>query len=350
MHFCYCRKHQHSPIAIWSFCGYGKNAMKRSRLLAILAFVLVVLAVPPLVFFIRSPVLIVTDWPFVALYGVNHIKREQAAASFALFRRVKPVVIADEAGPDMLVMALSRASSRPFCVLFPPRHAATATRYHEQFPEIRSIVIGGLSPAADLPSPGGFLYVYRTDRETDLYRAGLFAGILADLRQKMEESSTRRTRMIGGFPSDQTDQAAPVRRTFALWQDHTVTAGQRDLFSRGVREIDPESAVVFARNADEMPVASGLFCVVLAGAGHEYLERHTPIPVILFSWLDPALAPQEVAVIFDDSPWGLVIPAVRMAAKRQAELKLPSKPLIISDNIADNSLFRMLKKSAEKTP
>ena len=347
MHFCYCRKHQHSPIAIWSFCGYGKNAMKRPRLLAILAFVLTALAVPPAVFFVRSPVLVVTDWTFVALYGVRHIKKEQAAASFALFRRVKPVVLVDEAGPDILVMALSRASSRPFYVLFPPRYASAAMRFHEMYPDIRCIVIGGLSPTQDLPPPDDNMYVYRTDRETDLYRAGLFAGILADLRQKMAESTADRARAGEGSPPI---QAAPVRRTFALWQDHAVTAGQRDLFSRGVREFDPGSAVVFARNIDEMPVADGLSCVVLAGAGYEYLERHSQIPVILFSWLDPALAPWEVVVIFDDSPWGLVLPAVRMAEKGKAELMLPSKPLIIPDRIADNNILRTLKNSAEKMP
>jgi hypothetical protein len=294
-----------------------------------LAIVFAVLAMPPLVFFARAPVLVVTDAPFAALYGPSRMKREQAASSLALFRRVKPVLAADGAGPDILVVAISSAASRPFCVLFPRHLASAAERYHEQFPEIPAVLLGGFAPAPNLPVPDGFLCVYETDRDADLYRAGLFAGLLGDPRH---------------------GQAPAARRTFALWQDIAVTAAQRDLFIIGARERHPESGVIFANSAAEMPDEGSLSCAVLTGAGAEYLERRPRIPVVLFSWLDPAITSREVAVLFDDSPWGLAVPAARMAANRQAEGKIPSKPLILSANLADSSIFRALRRAARRMP
>ena len=297
----------------------------------IAAIALGVLALPPLVFLLRAPVLVVTDAPFAALYGLSRMKREQAAASRALFRRVRPVLVADGASPDILVVAISSAASRPFCVLFPRRHAAAAERYHEEFPETPAVLLGGYVPASGLPVPNGLLSVYGTDREADLYRAGLFAGILGDLRHR------------------QAGEASAPQRTVALWQDRAVTAAQRDLFIRGARERYPESGVIFANAIGEMPESGGLSCAVLTGAGAEYFDSQSRVPVVLFSWLDPALVPREVAVLFDDSPWGLAVPAARMAANRQAEGKIPSNPLILPKNIADKGTLKALKRIAKKS-
>ena len=313
------------------FPGFVETLKRHKILMAAAALIPAVAAVIFLIFLIRAPVLVVTDAPFAAIYGQSRLKREQASASRALFRRVKPVLIADGASPDILIIAINKSSRRPFCVLFPRRHAPAAERYHEQHPKIRSIVLGGYSPASDLPRPDGSLYVYGTDRDIDLYRAGLLADILAGLRRN-------------------TASQAPVQRIFALWQDHSASAGQSGLFSRGVRERNAESAVIFVSSTAEMPESEALSCVVLAGAGAEFLEKGQHTPIIMFSWLDPAMAPQEIAVLFDDSPWGLAVPAVRMAGKKQKEGKIPSKILVISGNIADNGIFRMLRKAAKKHP
>jgi hypothetical protein len=62
------------------------------------------------------------------------------------------------------------------------------------------------------------------------------------------------------------------------------------------------------------------------------------------------MIPREVIVQFDDSVWALAVPAARLALQKQAEGKIPSKPLIFSRKTADNSIFRALKKSAKKVP
>jgi hypothetical protein len=304
--------------------------MKHKRIIIATAIALAALALPHLIFLARAPVLVVTDAPFAALYGETRIQRQRASASRTLYRRVKPVMVADGASPDILIIAISSAASKPFCVIFPRHQSSAAERYHEQFPEIPVVLFGGAVPASGLPAPEGLLCVYGTDRETDLYRAGLFAGILADARQRQE--------------------AEAGSQSFALWQDRAVTDAQRDLFSRGARERRPETGVVFVSSAGEMPNERNLSCVVLTGAGAEYLERRTRLPIIMFSWVDPAMVPKEIAVVFDDSPWALAVPAVRMAASRQPEGKIPSNPLIISGNSADNGIFRALRRAARKMP
>jgi hypothetical protein len=303
--------------------------MRRIRLLVVLGIVGAVLAVPFVVFYARSPVLVVTEAPFVALYGQARLKKERAFAVRALFRQVKPVMVADGVSPDMVMYAITDAARRPRCVLFPRSHALSALRFHEEYPEIPAVILSGLVTTPELPPPDGFLCVYSTDREVDLYRAGLCAGILGAARRNSEPDTPQ---------------------TYVFWQDSSMPVAGRELFSQGLREQDPESNAIFINLAAQLPDAKGIACITLTGAGAEYLERKAAVPIILFSWLDPALLPREVAVQFDDSVWALAVPASRLALQRQAEGKIPSKPLTFSPKTADNSIFRMLEKSAKKMP
>ncbi|MCL2190643.1 MAG: hypothetical protein FWB79_01490 [Treponema sp.] len=306
--------------------------MKRVVLLIALGLLIVGLVVPALVFLSRSPVLVVTDIPFAALYGEDRLRRRQLSASAALFRRVRPVFIADDASPDMLIAAISYASENPFVVLFPRRFAAVAERFHGESPEIPAVIFRGTVPAGGLPAGNGILNVYGTDQGTDLFRAGLFAGIIGSMGRADE----------AGLPGGQ--------RTHVLWQGRFVDPEGRGLFSGAVMERDPDSAVVFVDTAAGMPDTRGVSSMVMAGAGADYLERNPGIPVVLFSWLDPDLTSREVVAIFDDSPWALVVPATRMAANGVASGVIPSKPLIFSDRIADNRMARAMRRSAGREP
>jgi len=311
--------------------------MKRARLLIAITLVLFLaaLSVATLVFLSRPPVLVVTDLPFVALYGENRLRTRQLSASAALFRQVRPVLIADDASPDMLIAAISYASENPFLVLFPRRFAAVAERFHRESPEIPVVVFRGAVPASEMPAGSGIFSVYGTDRATDLFRAGLFAGIIGSMGQ-------------GG---ERDDADLPVaQRTHVLWQDRFVTHEGREFFSVAVRERDPDSAVVFIGTAAAMPDTRGVSSMVMAGAGADYLERNPGIPVILFSWLNPDLTSGEVVVMFDDSPWALVVPATRMATEGITVGVIPSKPLVFSDRIADNGVTRAIRRSAGRAP
>jgi hypothetical protein len=134
-----------------------------------------------------------------------------------------------------------------------------------------------------------------------------------------------------------------------LLQDRYIQGPEREVFSRGVRESDPDAVVRFANSALDMP-GTGVSCAVLTRAGSEYLDKNPQIPLILFAWLDPSMLPAGSAAVFDDSTWALVVPAARMAVKSQAEGKIPSKPFVFPGKKADNGIYRILKQLAKKTP
>ena len=314
------------PIQFMLTCALA-FIQKHKKPAVALAVILIALATGALVFNSRSPVLVVTDAAFMGLYGKDRIQRQSIASSFALFRRVKPVITADGASPDILVTAVSETSRHPYCVLFPGYLAPSAERYHMEFPEVHTALFSGVSPSSDLPQSDGVLCVYRTDLETDLYRAGLFAGLIGLKRN----------------PSD-------AQRISFLCQDRNIQAGEREFFSRGLSESDPGAVARFVNAASDIPGPEGISCVVLTSSGAEYLDRNAKIPLILFTWLDTSMLPAEIIAVFDDSAWAVAVPAVRMAVKSQAEGIIPSKPLVFSGESADNGIGRILRRLAKKTP
>jgi hypothetical protein len=322
--------------------------MKHMRLTVILGLIGVTLATPAVVFFIRPPVLIVTDASFAALYGVSHLKQQRISASLSLFRQVKPVLVADGVSADLVSIAIADASSRPFCVLFPRSQAAAAQHYHGQFPEIPAIVMRGLATVPELPPPDGYLCVYGTDRETDLYRAGLCAGILGGLKKAENQAENQDEKLAE--KQDENDEKPVPPKTYVLRQDRSIQTTERELFSQGLKEQDPDALIVFANTNNQIPDMKGISCLVIAGIGGDYLEKNPTMPIILFSWLNPAFSAQELVVQFDDSAWALAVPAVRLAEKGEAEGKIPSKLLVFPRKIADKNIVRLLKKSAKKMP
>jgi hypothetical protein len=227
-------------------------------------------------------------------------------------------------------------------VLFPRGQAQAASRYHEQFPEIPAVLIGGVAPVSELPPPDGVFCVYSTDRETDLYRAGVLAGLIG--------SGSAEPGPADGEAAQVSAPNSGNQRVYAFWQDRYVQTAERAFFSRGVEEEDPGAVVIFASYAAQMPDVGRISCAVLTGAGASYFENNPRMPIILFSWMDPVFTIREVAVIFDDSPWAMAVPAAKMAYSGQASGKIPSNPLILPGKISDNNLFQILKKSAKKEP
>jgi len=301
--------------------------LKHKKPLAVMAGIFIALAIGALVFFKRPPVLVVTDAPFLELYGKERIKWRMAASSLALFRWVRPVVTADGASADIIAAAISQAARNPYCVLFPGYLAQAAERYHQEFPETTTALLCGYNTSSNLPQPDGVLCVFRTDLEADMYRAGLFAGVIG-----LKKSS------------------AETQRTCFLLQDRYIQGAEREVFSRGLKESDSDAVVRFINSASDMPALEGISCVILTRSGYEYLDKNAKIPLILFTWLDPSILPAETAAAFDDSTWALVVPAVRMAASSQAEGKIPSKSLVFSRETSDNGIDRILKQLAKKRP
>ncbi|MCL1994535.1 MAG: hypothetical protein FWG66_16445 [Spirochaetes bacterium] len=266
----------------------------------------------------RPPVLIVTDAPFVYIYGQNRLRREIVRASAALFRLVLPVVVADGASDDIVFFAVTNASTRPYAVIFPLRYAGAASFFHIQAPEVPVIVLEGRhGQGASAPGADDF-FRFRTDTETDLYRAGRLSAILN------EETGGQSLVFLGG----------------------NLIGNERQIFQQALAGQGEWPETQFFYSIAELGSVLGISSAVLAGSGTEFLERRPNIPVIFFTWLNPAFMPGEVVVVFDDSPWVQAEPAVRMMAAGIKNGQIASRPLVLSARVADNDVLRRLRNAA----
>ncbi|MDR2760087.1 MAG: hypothetical protein LBB78_11995 [Spirochaetaceae bacterium] len=262
------------------------------------------------IFFSRPPVLVVTDSFFDALYGRWRTWEKRLELSFRFFRPVKPVYISENADQDAVPFAVEAASARPFCVLFPFRYNEGARRYVRQHPDIPTVVLGGrLTP----PQGEEGLLFFGTDTVLDMYRAGL---CVAAFIQSEEE--------VFVFP------------------DPFISGVDRDAFLEGLRAggymKDPFYMNVYADLSSRTGIS-----VVMTGTPPSFLTGGLKIPIVLFSWVDPAISSQDVKVVFDDSPWALAEEAINILSRGGKEGVIPSKISVLSRRIQGKALVTEIK-------
>jgi len=311
---------------------------KKRILLIILTAAAAAVLVTAGIFFLRSPVLIVTEQAFITFYGEGRIRRETILASLELFRPVRNVFVANDAGDDLVSLAVSEASANPFSVIFPLRFAQAARIYREDNPRTRVIVLEGRFP--EYADPSGFaigrdnpdFFVFRTDIAGDFYRAGLAAAAI----------DNGRNGTIGVFVSSRFEHE--VRDKFLLGVNDFVPRTGPSAEARR-RELSDDPFALEVEEEQEMDARThpqavfyttyillhypDLTSVVVADVGIEHIERGLDLPVIFFTWLNPALVPDNVMIIVNDSSWAQAVRAVRMAASG-----------VTKGNIGSNFYFR----------
>jgi hypothetical protein len=250
------------------------------------------------VFFLRAPVLIITDDSFNSLYGSLRSWLSRFESSFSLGRRVIPVQVSESAAPEVVVLAVEAVSSSPHAVLFPYRYYEAGRHYKEKFSGVLVLILG--NKKGEVPEGEGLVPVY-TARETDFYRAGLCAGLLAK----------------EGKNGD-----------VLVFSDGSIPAGEKEAFMAGLRARAFIRNPVYAALDTDYQNYDDVSCVVLAGPAAHFFAKNHGLPVLLFSWLDPALTPAEVKVIFDDSPWALAAGAIKAVEQGAEAVFLPSRVLI----------------------
>jgi hypothetical protein len=243
-------------------------------------------------------VLIITDGSFNSLYGSARTRFSIFGNSAALRRRVITAPVSEGAAPGVVVLAAEAASPSPHAVLCPYRYYEAGRQYKEKFPGVPVLILG--AGEGELPAGTGLIPVY-ADRKIDLYRAGLCAAFLA--RE--------------GENGDVLVFSGPA-----------MPAGEKEAFLEGLRAGGFTKNPVYAGLNVDYQNYRGVSCAVLTGPAERFLAENRGIPVLLFSWLDPALTPAEVKVIFDDSPWALAAGAVKAVERGAGEGVLPSRPLI----------------------
>jgi hypothetical protein len=309
-----------------------KSKKKRSFLWKLLCAVLII---TPIIFFavlfyLRDPVLVVNDAYFSALYGPKRLLFSRLEASLRLLRPVKAVTIAENAGADIVVLALEDASPRPFCVIAPSRYAGSLRRYSEKYPEIDAGILGDdprqPSGRAQVPaSANSSLLWFSADRNADYYRAGLAAGLLAQGEGRI-----------------------------LVFYNTLPLSGQQEAFRLALREQGYQREPEMISSREEYSSFDDVSCVILAGHAPEFLNRNLNIPVILFSWIDPDKTSRNTCVIFDDSHWTLIVPMV-LGIKNSgplAELRgrsIPSKMKFLPKRIENKGFKKLLKSFTERS-
>jgi hypothetical protein len=293
-----------------------------------------------LVFIARSPVVVVTDDVFSAVYGARreHFKRIEMSAR--LFRLVKLVRISAEAELDAVVFAVQDAARNPLAAVFPYRYYNAALRYASTNPRPVTVVLAGLNslPAAAAGQGRPAILFVKQDEETDFYRAGLCAALF----------STRSAAFEKLPDGDKT--------VLVIAGEKTSANEVKSIFEQGLSRGGSGASCVVRGSNDNYPVTD-LSCVVFFGqsTGFLYHSSENSLPNIVFSWLDPDFSSPNVKVIIDDSPLQLLPLIVksqnqasvksRLTAGEDAEIFLPSTfkvmapqteslPLMLSLNIA----------------
>ena len=307
---------------------YATIHMKKKYIikLAVLFAVLTAIAAPVFYFLSLAPVLIITEHSFAFLYNESRIRRELISSSFALYRPVKIVTIADDVSADIIQFAIAEVSENPFCVIFPLRFALAARMYREQNPEIPVVLLEGrypenANPASYAIGSGNYndYFVYRTDMTGDFYFAGQAAAILDG------EKNGR----------------------IAVLLESNIPIQAREAFTRALSDMEKPLQTSFYTSYSSFSnaVSRGLdlSCVVLAGIGSEYLENSSDIPVIFFSWINLLFLPDNIIVVFNDAPLAQAVEAVKMVAAGMTKGQIVSKREIVARKKIDKETLHKLQ-------
>jgi hypothetical protein len=273
------------------------------------------------VFFFRRPVLLVSDAPFAVLYGAGRLRVRSLVTALGLFRPVKLVTLSDAISPEGIALAAADRAAEPYAALFPGRYREGAELYALRRPLARTIVLlepGEKAPengdqGLENPENGGIHYLER-DLKGDLYRAGLVAAALAQNREGLIACVT-------GPGLGSAEEAA-------------FAQGIRSGSSGEIRYISPYG---------ELPPGETLAAVVFFGPSERFFQGRAPYPAVLFSWMDGALAADNIAVVFDDALPSLALRAVKMAGSGEGG-GIRAEPRVLRGNagkgVSLEGLFR----------
>jgi hypothetical protein len=312
---------------------------KRLKILIVAASFALAAVIPLVIFNIRAPVLIVTEQSFIELYGEKRLSTQAFYSSVALFRSVKTVAVANDAGDDIVPFAVAEISVRPYCVLFPLRFAQSAQLYRELNPKIPVVLLEGRYPENENPAEKMLgadkseYFIYKTDINDDFYMASLAVSTLKPAAEQKKDDSASE-------PSSETVNYGKV----AVFLDRNMTQ-MKDIFLRGLydRGVFPETQ--FFNSFSQYLEMPDLSCVVITGVGFEYMDKKTGIPVICFTWIDPLLLPSDVVMVVNDSPWAQARQAVKMVAAGEKNALLKSEFLILNMGKFDRELIALIKKT-----
>ena len=299
---------------------------------AVFALIFLLMAV----FFCRKPVIVVSDRAFNELYGQGRGQCKRITLSFRLFRPIKMINIAEGAGPDLAAQGAISLSRRPVAVFFPYRYKEAAVLYQNRRPGSQVVILAGRIPreTAGNGYEGGsggqgnaeMPLWFNTDTAGDLYRAGAIAGTFARYQKNSLWLNTGE---------------------IALVHDG-LTSSEETAFVRGLEEQQWTDPPLFLSDLAEKPLS----CAVLLKDFRFYGEESAG-SLILFTWMDPVLAPKKTLAIFDDSPWAQIMPVLENIQQGRHGGTVPSEIVFFRGDKIQKDVYneinqiKILKKKAE---
>ncbi len=301
----------------------------------ILSLVMILLGVASF-YVLRLPLVIVSDDAFETLYGERRAANARLMSSFELLRPVRIAMVASSASAEAAADAAEFAGGgkQPAGVLFPDRYLAGARIYSARFPERKVFVIGD-RPEVGAPARADdgrtvagneepALIFFGPDREKDLYRAGMIAGLMP----KQGRPAVR----LGSSFNKSMDEASSA-------------------FSAGLASSGSNAEPLFLRPGDTLPVSAENISILVDGSPSMGLPSNAwiSIPRIVFSWIDPGLADPSVLLLIDDSPYSLAAGAfLRVVGKRNVDLSPSGFILTAAGNSVPGlaKALRMMAKSS----
>jgi len=312
-----------------------KLKLRLNKTTVITGIIVLAVIVTLFIFYTRPAVLIVTEQSFIELYGKERIRDEAFYSSIAMFRPVKMVTVANDAGEDVVPFAVSSAAMKPFCVIFPLRFVKSARLYRDLAPKIPIVLLEGRyfedeSPSESVLGAGKSDYfIFKTDINDDFYRIGLaVTAIKQKLGQKDENSAL-----------DEEKKGKVV-----VFIDRKLDQ-MKDIFLRGLYDRGELFETHFFNNYSQYLELSDLSCVVLAGVGADFLDKKADVPVLSFTWINPSLLPFDVVMIVNDSPLAQVRQAVKMVKSGVKNGLIKSEFRVLDRTKFDRKVIAIIKKN-----
>ncbi|MDR3301782.1 MAG: hypothetical protein LBT01_04530 [Spirochaetaceae bacterium] len=297
----------------------------------LISFVLFMIVITYL-FFLRPPVILVTDIYTHALYGAEREQILIFEASFKIGRQVKVFRIMEETDSYTIAETIKKTKPAPEFVFFPFHYSDAAKIYADQIkqegnPLTKTLVF--FYEETQAKNTDSYISI-TPDTKLDSYRKGRCAAILSkEIRLSHEENLN-------------------INKQINFIYDTQPNNDAQQAFEKGLAASGYFGKVNFV-NTRDMVAQDYLDCVVIEGPASLFFQSATGIPVILLSWFnDPIYFPDNVKIQIDDSPYALIPKIVSLPKNGFAAgsvLKVPATFKIIRNKIINKKLIGELSKA-----
>ncbi|GHU39585.1 hypothetical protein FACS1894190_05000 [Spirochaetia bacterium] len=292
--------------------------------------ILFVTAVFAIIFFLRHPVVLVSDEYFSLLYGVKRQHYKIIEQSLEIFRRIKIINIDGDASTDAIVMAVQDVSKKPHCVIFPFRYSNAAVKYSESTAELNSptVLSGGFNKRPD--NIRGVFFV-SSDYKTDFLRAGICAAQLTTISD------------------DKSVQADLSEKNIFLITPVKFPDGVVDIFTGAVQRVRGNVNIITPKQHDSFTQtpSAGVVCGPASSLINKIINQN--VPLIVYSWLDPTFMPESVKITIDDSVFTQIPRIIRALNKKtyddHGDILIPSTFKILRNRIHTSRMLLELRKA-----